>query len=186
MLYISYKSYLPPCNLYYNWPIIKFCSNKTSVYVTLQLEAAIVTLLLQSKIDLGSCVYTWIMQNLILLLVTTAAVGYVSAVNIGPFTIIMNGQPQTKYVLSDDAARKCCVQANRTSITLSGGGHIYFGESSTNTFSPNSFYQMNLFGKRLTFDVDMSGVGCNCNGALYLVSMPAYVQLWTTAPTWQQ
>lgn len=106
------------------------------------------------------------------------AVGYVSAVNVGPLTIMMNGQPLTKYVLSDYGSIKCCIQANRISITLSGGGHIYLGNSNTSTisFSTNLFYQMNLFGKRLTFDVDMSDVGSNCNGALvlYLVSMPAY------------
>ena len=114
------------------------------------------------------------MQYLTLLLVTGSAVGYVSAVNVGPLTIMMNGQPLTKYVLSDYGSIKCCIQANRTSITVSGGGHVYLGDSNTSTFSTNSFYQMNLFGKRLTFDVDMSDVGCNCNGALYLVSMPAY------------
>ena len=115
------------------------------------------------------------MQYVILILTTALSMGYiVSAEDVGPFTIMMNGQPLTKYVLSDNGSIKCCIRANRTSITLSGGGHIYLGESNSSTFSPDMFYRMNLLGKRLIFDVDMSGVGCNCNGALYLVSMPAY------------
>ena len=113
------------------------------------------------------------MSNLTLLLVTILAVGYVSAANSGPLTIMSNGQPQTKYVLSGDLAKQF-VQVNGTGITLNGGGRVYLGNSNSDGLSPQAYYEIDLFNKRLTFDVDMSSVGCNCNGALYLVSMPAY------------
>ena len=112
------------------------------------------------------------MQSLIVLLVALA-VGYVSAANSGPLTITINGQPQTKYVVSGDWAKQF-VQANGTSVTLNGGGRVYLGNSNTDHLSTDAYYEINLFNKRLTYDVDMSRVGCNCNGALYLVSMPAY------------
>jgi len=33
---------------------------------------------------------------------------------------------------------------------------------------------MKLFGRKLEYDIDMSTVGCSCNAALYLVSMPGF------------
>ena len=113
------------------------------------------------------------MSGLTLLLLATLTVGYTSAANCGSVTIKVNGQSQTKYVLSADRD-KGYAHVNGSSITLIGGGRVYLGDSSSGTISPNSFYEMPLLGKRLTFDVDMNDVGCNCNGALYFVTMPAY------------
>lgn len=110
------------------------------------------------------------MLSLVLLL-ATFVVEYALAANSGPLTFTMNGQPQTKYVISSDWSKEY-VQVNGTGVTLKGGGRVYLGNS--DTLNLQSYYQINLFNKRLTFDVDMSNVGCNCNGALYLVSMPAY------------
>ena len=102
------------------------------------------------------------------------------AANNGGITIMINGQAQTKYVLSTEGS-KGNIWVNGSSITLHGGGRAYLGDSSSDSLSPNSFYEMPVFdnkqggkNRRLSFDVDMSDVGCNCNGALYLVSMPAY------------
>ena len=89
----------------------------------------------------------------------------------GAIKIKINGQDQTKYVISGDWSQKF-TSVNGNSVTLRGGGRVYLGDSSS--LNMNSFYQMPLLGMRLTFDVDMSNVGCNCNGALYFVTMPAY------------
>ena len=113
------------------------------------------------------------MSYLTLFLVSTLAVASTLAVNNGAVRIMINGQPQTKYVLSADWS-KSFTQVNGTSITLRGGGRVYLGDSSSGTLSTNSYYNMPLLGKRLTFDVDMSAVGCNCNGALYFITMPGY------------
>lgn len=113
------------------------------------------------------------MSCLNFLLVASLAVAFASATNNGPITIMVNGQPQTKYVISADWAKEF-TQVNGSRITLARGGRVYLGDSSSGTISINSFYMMPLLGKRLTFDVDMSNVGCSCNGALYFVSMPAY------------
>ena len=113
------------------------------------------------------------MQPLALLLVASIAVASTWAANNGPITITVNGQKVTKYVLSAEGDRGF-VHLNSTAIMLKGGGRVYLGDSDSDTFSPNSFYEMPLLGKRLTYDADYSDVGCNCNGALYLVSMPAY------------
>lgn len=121
------------------------------------------------------------MRNLTLLLIATLAVAFTSAANNGDINIMINGQSQTKYVLSADWAKEF-TRVNGSSITLSGGGRVYLGDSSSGTISLNSFYEMPLLGKRFTFDVDMSDVGCNCNGALYFVTMPAYNSAQQPAP----
>jgi hypothetical protein len=113
------------------------------------------------------------MRVLALLVAATVAVVFTSATNNGPISIIVNGQPQTKYVISTATSRNNTRVAGN-SITLSGGGRVYIGDSSSGSLNINSFYMMPLLGKRFTFDVDLSDVGCNCNGALYVVSMPAY------------
>ena len=111
------------------------------------------------------------MWSLTLLLAVMCAVGTVFAANNGAITIMVNGQPQTKYVISADWSRNF-TSVSGNSVTLRGGGRVYLGNSPD--LSLNSFYEMPLLGKHLSFDVDMSEVGCNCNGALYFVSMPAY------------
>ena len=112
------------------------------------------------------------MDNLALFLVASLVV-LTSAANNGGVTIKINGQTQVKYVLSADWSTNF-TQVSGDSITLKGGGRVYLGDSSSSTITTTSFYNMPLLGKRLTFNVDMSQVGCNCNGALYFVTMPGY------------
>lgn len=111
--------------------------------------------------------------QIVLFLVATLAVASTLAANEGAIKITVNGQPQTKYVISDEGSRNN-IHLNGNSITLVGGGRAYLGNSPADTISPNSFYEMPLLGKRFKFNVDMSKVGCNCNGALYFTTMPAY------------
>ena len=93
--------------------------------------------------------------------------------SLGPVNILINGEVQTKYAVANETVRSN-VKVSPNSITLAGGGHAYFGNSNSDSLSPSSYYQVPLLGKRFTFDVDLSQVGCSCNGALYAVSMPAY------------
>ena len=114
-----------------------------------------------------------------ILVLTTFCVGFALSANVGPVavgpvTININGKMVKKYALTNEASKHCCVKVNETSITLHGGGRIYLGDSNSGIFSPDSFFLMPLVGKRLTYDVDMSNVGCNCNAALYCLAMPAY------------
>lgn len=126
-------------------------------------------------------IHTVKMNSLTFLFVVSFAVTSAFAANNGGITIIVNGAPQTKYVLSTDFNKRY-VQVNGSSITLRGGGRVYLGDSPSSTLSPNGYYNMPLLGKRLTFDVNMNQVGCSCNGALYFVTMPGYNSAQQPAP----
>lgn len=122
------------------------------------------------------------MNSWTLLLTAAIAISSTQAYNNGPVTIMINGQPVTKYVLSGDWTRNFTRVSGGNSITLTGGGRVYLGDSPTNALSPSVYYEMPLLGKRFSYDVDMSRVGCSCNGALYVVSMPAYDSSQNPAP----
>ncbi len=112
------------------------------------------------------------------LIVLTTLSATTLAHNNGAILIEIDGQYVTKYVLSSDYDAQFVKVSNRT-ITLQRGGRVYIGNSPSDQLSPDSYYEFDLQddksnGKRLSFETNMNGVGCNCNGALYLVSMPAY------------
>jgi len=51
-------------------------------------------------------------------------------------------------------------------------GRAYFAETCTAGDYSNEHYQaLNLLGKRMRYTTDISGAGCGCNAAMYLVSM---------------
>ena len=93
------------------------------------------------------------------------------AAKVGDVKVMIDGMSKELPVLGGDWAREF-VSIQDASITLHGGGRVYLGAE--DTLGPDSFYQVPLLGKRIKFDVDLSQVGCSCNGALYAVSMPAY------------
>ena len=45
--------------------------------------------------------------------------------------------------------------------------------STSPTKDPSAYFTPNLLGGSLTYDVDLSNVGCGCETAFYAVSMPA-------------
>ena len=52
------------------------------------------------------------------------------------------------------------------------GGRAYFADSCTAGFYDHRQYLgLNLLGKTMKYTVDLSGAGCGCNAAVYLVSM---------------
>ena len=103
------------------------------------------------------------------------------AANLGQIGIKVNGKTQTKYVISGDWARSY-VKVSSNNITLSGGGRVYLGKSNLDAITSESFYHVPLLGKRFTFTVDLSRVGCSCNAALYALAMPAHNSSKLPAP----
>ena len=112
-------------------------------------------------------------MNTVLLFTVAALVSTAWAANNGPVQITVDGSRISKYVLSSEES-KGNIRVSGDTITLSGGGRAYLGDSSSETISPDSFYEMPFLGKRFSVTMDLNEVGCNCNGAVYTVGMPGY------------
>ena len=67
---------------------------------------------------------------------------------------------------------RCCTVSG-TELVLSGGGNVKLATTPT-VAEPSGYFQWKLLNKSLAYTVDLSRVGCSCNAALYLVSMPGY------------
>jgi len=59
-------------------------------------------------------------------------------------------------------------------------GRTYFGTScQEGPYDQTSYLPLQLLGKRISWTTDVSGTGCGCNAAMYLVSMPQNQQKGT-------
>lgn len=63
-----------------------------------------------------------------------------------------------------------------SSITMKWGGEAraFVMEDSSNNMSVRNYHNFKLLGKELSYEVDLSTVGCSCNAALFFTSMPGY------------
>ena len=55
-------------------------------------------------------------------------------------------------------------------MVIPHGGRSYLATG--DALGPDNYYGVNLLGGSISYDVDISESGCNCNAALYLISMP--------------
>mmetsp|Transcript_22026 Transcript_22026/g.55611 ORF Transcript_22026/g.55611 Transcript_22026/m.55611 type:complete len:547 (-) Transcript_22026:125-1765(-) len=59
-------------------------------------------------------------------------------------------------------------------------GRTYFGKScAEGDYDPQVYSSINLLAKRMSWTTDVSGTGCGCNAAFYLVSMPQNTKIGT-------
>jgi len=72
--------------------------------------------------------------------------------------------------MSDGATPQIAVGSN--ALVPHMGARAYFAEScKAGIYNHSQYIALNLLGKQMRFTVDLSGAGCGCNAALYLVSM---------------
>merc|ERR1719189_569046 len=92
----------------------------------------------------------------------------------GPVEIAGLGQTQLTNAGSNvpgEGAGKTEVK-DLSSVVAHMDARIYFSDKCTNGSYSNERYQgLKLLGRTLKFSTDISGAGCGCNAALYMVSM---------------
>jgi len=88
---------------------------------------------------------------------------------VGPITIIEDGKSITRYVVSTWPQG---ATISGTSITLEHNNQIQIANESSNSYNSIMFQQYQILYKTISYTVDLSNIGCSCNGAFYLVTMP--------------
>jgi len=88
----------------------------------------------------------------------------------GSIMIREDGVNMTRYVMSGYAPM---VSVSGTSVTLVHNSGVQITKTQTDSYSPDIFQQYKLRGKTVSYTVDISSIGCSCNAAFYLVTMPA-------------
>lgn len=102
----------------------------------------------------------------ILIASTTQAMTY------GEIGVELNGVEHKVFVVADQKFSHA-LDVNENSLTFKHGVRAYLASTDVSELIPTNYLKINLFDKELSYDVDMSTVGCSCNAALYFVSMPA-------------
>lgn len=67
------------------------------------------------------------------------------------------------------------VVVSNNGFIIRGYGRVYFGSENLPLVPPNHgiFAKFNLLGKKFSYTVDLSNVGCGCNAGAYVVQMPS-------------
>lgn len=64
------------------------------------------------------------------------------------------------------------MQVSGSDLTVAMKGRGYFADTcDAGVYANNNYLALQLLGRRMRYSVDLSGVGCGCNAAMYLVSM---------------
>mmetsp|Transcript_50037 Transcript_50037/g.126112 ORF Transcript_50037/g.126112 Transcript_50037/m.126112 type:complete len:445 (+) Transcript_50037:99-1433(+) len=89
---------------------------------------------------------------------TTSLSGY------GPVSLV-----NAKWNKENDAAGGVHVTGNTVDAGMKGRG--YFGDSCSDNYDSAGYLGLKLLGQQLSYTVNLAGVGCGCNAALYLTPM---------------
>lgn len=117
-----------------------------------------------------------------LVVVSRATVVSVAAKPVCPGSINVTGLGTTQlrnavWDVPEKKASDVEVVADQ-SIAPSLGGRTYFTHNCLGTEGePLEYMSMKLLGKRIQYTTDLSGAGCGCNAALYLVAMAQNTEL---------
>jgi hypothetical protein len=90
---------------------------------------------------------------------------------VGPIIVNEGGRNMIRYVMGD----RSMVQINNNNeIILQHNAQVQIAKDGAPTYQPFMFMEYKLLGKTLSYTADLSRIGCSCNAALYLVTMPGY------------
>ena len=71
----------------------------------------------------------------------------------------------------------CCqifhMQVHDNGFTLKGNTRIYFA-TRPDIGDPYIYWQTPLLGKRFSYEIDVSNVGCSCNADAYFANLPGH------------
>lgn len=107
----------------------------------------------------------------------------VNKISVGNLNVVVDGKTQQLPVVQSGGTTGPRVTVDGNNTELSHDARVYIGSECDGQFKPTSFYLFKLMDKTITYTADLSQVGCGCNAALYLISMPAYNSSQSPDPT---
>jgi len=112
-------------------------------------------------------------------LVIAALASAASARHQGAVMIRRDGEALDLHV----AALEDRVTTDGSRVEMRWGGEVraFVTLEALEEMPPGNYYNFTLFNKELSYDVDLSLVGCSCNAALFFTSMPGYSKNGTPA-----
>jgi len=116
------------------------------------------------------------------LLVSLVACDCNTGVIVGTISV-NDGTTDPTYIAQTGGTKDGGIRINGNALTVNHNTRSYLASACSNAFAPDTFKQLHLLDRTLSFTVDLSNVGCGCNAALYLVNMPAYSQNGQANPT---
>jgi len=98
-----------------------------------------------------------------------------AAIHQGPLKIDVDGETLELHVVSSAEKGQLFRTDDRT-LMMNWGGETrgFLAGRETDDYSSSMWFNFTLLDKELSYDVDLSKVGCSCNAALFFVSMPGY------------
>merc|ERR1719253_2123431 len=90
-----------------------------------------------------------------------------------PGAVNMPGYGQVQLIPHGWAdGSEALMSVSGSDMTVQMGGRGYFADTCTaGQYTPDMYMGAPLLGRRMRYSVDLSGLGCGCNAAMYLVSM---------------
>ena len=85
--------------------------------------------------------------------------------------ILENGANKTVYLQSQGGF----TTPNETAFTIPHGRQLFL--TNTSSWGPSNFYNPNMLGGSIEFDISLGDAGCSCNMAVYLARMPYFDEL---------
>ena len=115
-----------------------------------------------------------------MLRMTTAAVLYVGIVASWVFAVCRAGACQGDFAVEGLKSKSYLAGGggflNNASLTMQHSSGYSLMNACNGDWNAKDFFELKLLGKTFEFTVDLSGVGCACNLAVYLISAPAVDQ----------
>jgi len=98
-------------------------------------------------------------------------------------TIAVNDGAGPTYIAQGGGTKSGGISVKGDALTVNHNEGAFLASTCSDSFAPDTFKQLYLLDKTLSFTVDLANVGCACNAAFYLVNMPAYSQDGQADPT---
>jgi len=117
-----------------------------------------------------SMLSSWSAPFLLALCISSAV-----AIDQGPLKIDVDGRELDLHVVASSEKGKLFHTSNRT-LNMRWGGETrgFLATKGSDEYEPGMFFNFTLLNKELSYDVDLSQVGCSCNAALFFVTMPGF------------